>query len=246
MGVFRNFGKRLACAVGCTAVLVAAPQARPSFDCSKATTADEKAICANPVLADIDVLIAEAYRGYEPRFQPKKRIARQLLKERGACGGDHACIAAVLSSTYDTYITGHDRELKVEPWVRSYATGMIGRKAAALARETDGIERALPESPGQCARTRINKVITRFGEPLDSPGMDDRIIIRYENGGHQMSYSNEGLRDIQVGHEAIICLMRIPHDCPEGDERGRYYYTLDLETYRQWTMPDSSHFCGGA
>lgn len=246
MRVFRNFGKRLACAVGCTAVLVAAPQARPSFDCSKATTADEKAICANPVLADIDVLIAEAYRGYEPRFQQKKRIARQLLEDRGACGSDAACIAAVLSNSYDTYISGRDGELEAEPWVRSYATGMIGRKAAALARDPRGVATALPEKPGQCARTRIDKVSTRFGEPLNFSNRDDGIVIGYENGGHQVSYSREGLRDILAGHEVVICLMSIPRDCPEGDERGRIYYTLDIETFTEWTMPDSSHFCGGA
>jgi uncharacterized protein len=246
MSVFTTFGKRLACAVCFTAVFMTAPQARPSFDCSKATTADEKAICADPVLADIDVLIAEAYRGYEPRFQPKKRIARQLLKDRGACGGEPACIAAVLSSTYSTYLSGYDAELKAEPWVRSYATGMIGRKAAALARAPRGAERPLPEMPGQCARTRIDKVTTRFGEPLNFENRGDGIVISYENGGHQVSYSREGLRDIQVGHEAVICLMRIPRDCPEGDERGRMYYTLDLETFTQWTLPDSAHFCGGA
>lgn len=43
-------------------VATAQPQSKPSFDCAKATTSVEKAICSNPLLGKLDVALAENYK----------------------------------------------------------------------------------------------------------------------------------------------------------------------------------------
>lgn len=49
----------------------------PSFDCAKASLPAEKAICADPQLSAIDLLVAKAYKGFEPAFGgDKRKIAR--------------------------------------------------------------------------------------------------------------------------------------------------------------------------
>lgn len=59
----------------------------PSFDCHKATFADEKAICASPQLSEIDLLVNEAYRGFKPAYGGDKRtIAHEFARDRRACG----------------------------------------------------------------------------------------------------------------------------------------------------------------
>jgi uncharacterized protein YecT (DUF1311 family) len=69
---------------------------RPSFDCAKAETATEKAICADGRLAQLDRAIAAAFR------QIKKDLAtitdeiddeqKLFLTERDKCGSDVACL----------------------------------------------------------------------------------------------------------------------------------------------------------
>jgi len=66
-----------------------------SFDCSKATTAVEQMICANPVLARLDERLAAAYasaRAESPRPDVLRNEQRQwLLDVRDRCG-DLACL----------------------------------------------------------------------------------------------------------------------------------------------------------
>lgn len=44
------------------AQVTAQSQSKPSFDCAKATTSIEKAICSNPLLGKLDVALAENYK----------------------------------------------------------------------------------------------------------------------------------------------------------------------------------------
>jgi uncharacterized protein len=69
-----------------------------SFDCTKAKTADEIAICRTQILSDLDTQMATLYgvRMQIPMLMGAKGAAqdeqRTFLAERGACGGDVACI----------------------------------------------------------------------------------------------------------------------------------------------------------
>ncbi|MBK4714197.1 hypothetical protein J0B02_10750 [Enterobacteriaceae bacterium YMB-R22] len=70
-----------------------------SFDCAKAKTADEKAICAHLSLNDKDVEMATKYRFLTGLFAMGGRGAMQdeqqaWLEKRRACGGNIRCLGA--------------------------------------------------------------------------------------------------------------------------------------------------------
>jgi uncharacterized protein len=217
--------------------------AGPSFDCAKATLADEKAICADPALAAMDLEIADAYKNFEPAFDTdKKTIARALIADRHACGDDRACIAAVLVNALDTYGGG-------QRWAETYAEALIGKKALDTAADAPkDAEQPIPTKVGDCALTHITNLTTRFGEgPLSQASPDAGSLVEFANGGVGVSYDRDlGLFSSQVGDAAAICLMSIPRDCPKDDKRGREYYGVDLVLKGTWVLPDSQHGCGGA
>lgn len=96
-------GRRLIGVIGAVCTLTAPVTAaeRPSFDCSKAASASEHAICANDRLARLDRAIADAF--VELRRNPD--LAEELPKEqtaflarRDACGADTLCLAREMES----------------------------------------------------------------------------------------------------------------------------------------------------
>lgn len=214
----------------------------PSFDCRKASQPDEKAICADPQLSAMDVLIADAYKKFEPAFGgDKKQMARALIAERQACASDATCIAFAQYDALQTFGV-------MPSWVEAYAEALIGRKALEAGKQAPkGVDQPMPEKVGQCAVTRIAELTTRFGEPLQSASDDAGSAVGFSNGGGMVSYDRDaGLVGSNVGDRAAVCLLSIPRDCPPGDERGRFYYGVDLDTGTSWTLPDSQHMCGGA
>jgi uncharacterized protein len=73
------------------------PSKAASFDCSKAKTRDEKAICANPQLNDADVEMSVLYTQLKPLLGMGARGDLEdeqaaWLKRRAGCGGDRACL----------------------------------------------------------------------------------------------------------------------------------------------------------
>ncbi len=219
----------------------AAPDPRPSFDCAKASSPDEQAICANPYLARLDVLMSEAYGAFTPEFGDKRTIGKWLLQDRSACGADEACIAAVQVNAIDTYGG-------TAAWAKSYADGLIGAKAAAFADEVSHrLDQPLPRGMADCAITHIAELTTRFGDPLEGADSGAGVALHFTNDGWEISYDMvDALYDAKVGDPVIVCLAWVPRDCPKDDTRGRVYYSLDARTGRAWSMPDSQHNCGGA
>ncbi|BEL94192.1 hypothetical protein SM14BL09_13450 [Serratia marcescens] len=68
-----------------------------SFDCAKAASRDEQAICANRTLNDLDVQMATQYQLLRGLFAMGARGAMQdgqqaWLAKRQRCGGDTACL----------------------------------------------------------------------------------------------------------------------------------------------------------
>jgi uncharacterized protein len=223
------------------AAVRAAPSPGPSFDCSRAASADERAICANPYLSRIDVLMSKAYARFTPEFGNKQAIGKRLLADRHACGSDAACIAAVQVNALETYG-------KAVSWAESYVDALIGAKAATFA---DSVphdrDQAVPRKIGDCAMTHIARLTTRFGAPLAGASPDAGTAIGYTNQGWGVSYDLvTGAYDAKVGDPVVMCLVSIPRDCPKGDVRGRVYYALDARTGGTWSLPDSQHSCGGA
>jgi uncharacterized protein YecT (DUF1311 family) len=56
---------------------VFAQQAKPSFDCAKASTSAEKSICSDPALAEADIAIAQSYASALKRLDAPARKALQ-------------------------------------------------------------------------------------------------------------------------------------------------------------------------
>jgi uncharacterized protein len=226
-------------------VLGAAPARAdgPSFDCAKASLPAEKAICADPQLSAIDLLVSKAFKGFEPAFGgDKRKIARGLIADRNACKSDTACIVSAQNNALQTYGNAPS-------WVQDYNIALIGKKALeAASRNPGGTDQPLPSAIGQCASTHIKTLTARLGDdPLETASPEAGSAATFTNGGTAVSYDREpGLAASKVGDVAIMCLISIPRDCPEGDDRGRLYYGIDLAIKGSWALPDSQHLCGGA
>jgi len=79
----------------------AAAAERPSFDCTKAASATEKAICGNDRLARLDRAIAQAFRALRSDPNLAERLAEEqaaFLKKRDACNSDTGCLAREMES----------------------------------------------------------------------------------------------------------------------------------------------------
>ena len=73
---------------------------RPSFDCDKAATLSEKAICASEALARLDREIAALYRERRTRVplgRLLETVQRQWLELRDRCGADATCLEKEMS-----------------------------------------------------------------------------------------------------------------------------------------------------
>ncbi|NVZ69293.1 lysozyme inhibitor LprI family protein [Pseudomonas costantinii] len=98
------FVKKRPSLIGIVGVLlsIGSPAWAASFDCKKATTPVEKALCGNVELSRLDTLLDEHYRRALGKLQGVPREAlrndqRAWLKTRNACGSDINCLQPVLS-----------------------------------------------------------------------------------------------------------------------------------------------------
>jgi TonB family protein len=76
---------------------------RPSFDCGRASTPTEQAVCASPELSAMDARMAAAYRerlqAAPGQSDDVKQAQRAFIREREArCAGDARCIKGMMSS----------------------------------------------------------------------------------------------------------------------------------------------------
>ena len=76
--------------------------AAQSFDCRRAVTPDEIAICSNPLLGELDEIMADFYRrlrhytkNYDNAMGLQAQLrdeARTFLRLRATCGTDEQCL----------------------------------------------------------------------------------------------------------------------------------------------------------
>ena len=76
------------------------PAGKAGFDCSKASAADEVAVCSNPQLGQLDIEMARLYRLVRSCALMGGRAAyhddqSDWLDKRKACGSNMACIKAL-------------------------------------------------------------------------------------------------------------------------------------------------------
>lgn len=85
----------------CGLTILASPAGAASFNCGKAATPDEIAICRTTVLSELDVRMATLFgvRMQIPMLMGARGAAqdeqRAFLQSRAACGASVSCIEAV-------------------------------------------------------------------------------------------------------------------------------------------------------
>jgi len=220
-------------------------QARPSFDCRAARSSDERAICADARLAELDRAVALAYEQASASNSgagSPRGFAKDDLAARHACGADRLCILDQQANDIDAFAS-FGSHVPVPPWVGDYRLTLFKAEGK---RPTRG----LPRRVAQCTITKIASIGSRLGGVLKKPASESDSsgsLVQFANGGLQVSYSYvAALGKSRVGDEVLVCLVSLPKDCPPGDDRGKTYSATNLRTKGSWILPDSQHICGGA
>ena len=212
-------------------------QQGPSFDCRRASRAEEIAICQSPDLSAADRLIAQAFAKL-PSDAPGRRLVRVNDIFREDCGADPVCILGLQLNSLD--VLDGDAPPPPVAQLQARLQQMIaqgsGRKWSAR----------LPTVVGQCQTTAIIDISDRFSNDIGA-APDAGSAVTFRNGGANVSYDKVGavLRS-RVGDAVNFCLSSIPKNCPAGDDRGRFYTVQNMRSGESWTLPDSQHMCGGA
>lgn len=226
-------------------LLIALPASAqsPSFDCAKARLPDEKAICADEKLAQLDASIAAGLKevgGDQAKYAREDAIAG--LTDRHTCGSNKVCILDNQANLIST-LADYGAKISLPAWIGPYRLTLLSESGAQFVN-------GLPTKVGACTKTTIGKITTRFGDPLKPLGpneFDSGSAVEYADDGFQTSYSyNAALEASALGDEVVLCLVSIPRNCPAGDDRGKVYSATNLRTKGSWIMPDSQHTCGGA
>ncbi len=220
-----------------------AEAAGPSFDCAKASTPDERAICAHPRLAELDQATSRAFaQGSHKSKEEARKIALESLAARRACGTNPLCILDQQVRALEEY-SDLGSAVPVPPWVGEYRYEIF--KAGHVLRASE-----LPQRVGQCTITEISRIETRFGGALKQPESEldqSGSAVNYADQGYQVSYNFiPALADSRVGDRVLLCLASVPKNCPPNDNRGRMYSATNLRTLGSWLLPDAQHSCGGA
>ena len=106
---------------------------------------------------------------------------------------------------------------------------------------------ALPIKVGTCDVTRVASMEHRLQDGSNHFAPGSGTAIKLGDQGYLVSYDELPIAsDWRRGDPIMLCLARIPVNCPTGDVRGRWYTATNLRTMGSLTMPDAEHGCGGA
>lgn len=200
---------------------------KPSFDCAKAKSATETAICADGDLASLEVSMVTAYRSALDRLPSAERSDFRRQHAEWFKSYQDSCNAQARTGLKDCIsksLSDHTRDLQASQ------------------------VNTLPTLVGQCTATTVSRIGTRLTEGVNGPDIPGSgSLISYADGGSQVSYETiPGIENSQVGDKVLLCLVSIPKSCPPGDNRGKVYSARNLRTSAAWRLPDSQHDCGGA
>lgn len=191
-----------------------------SFNCAKAASPTELAICSSPALSALDAQLGAAWAQRVARDPGLRPIERGWIAVRDVgCGKDVRCLTRMTRARL--------------AWLKSGAP----------------MPTALPRTPGTCSASRIKAVGYRLGDGIglvgDSEGSGSMVVEA--NGAQEVFYDQiPDMDHSRAGDAALVCLIDLPHDCPPGDVRGKVYGVANLRTGGAWSGPDSEHLCGGA
>ena len=203
------------------------------FDCNKAATLVENAICSDDELSTLDESMVAAYRdalsNHAEATKQIKDSQRVWLKKRNTCK-DTACLKKAYSQRLD--------ELQNQP--------------------AQNKSNQLPKKVGQCADMAIQDKVTRFEGAVagESGGevnvqLSDNLGLYLLNvaglsGSANLDKYMYATSDFAKGDKVKVCLIELPTDCPKGDDRGKIYKVTNYKNKKSFTGVDSWHSCGGA
>lgn len=72
------------------------------------------------------------------------------------------------------------------------------------------------------------------------------IEIPYLSEGENADAYMYNTDDFKIGDQINVCLVSIPSECPEGDDRGKIYEVTNYKNAKRFTGVDAWHSCGGA
>lgn len=199
------------------------PESATSFDCARASTNVERMICGDVSLAIMDGELGDYYQ----------------IIWRQADGAERSRLGRSQLAWLDLRDACHDRQCIVRAYEKRLATleKLLEARRQQLHSRMSRI--------GQCQETRIVGVGPRLQLVEGEPPQGTSVI--FHNAVRQVSYDPiPGIWESRVGDLARVCLVSVPSRCPVGDDRGRVYRATNLRTGARWTLPDSSHACGGA
>jgi len=212
------------------AALLAAPAATgsPSFDCARAGTPTEHAICAAPILAELDSALAAAYAAArsgvsEARRQEVQATQRAWLAQRDACGGDRDCLERLMRARLVTLAGVVPRA--VAPSFDCGRAGTATEHAICASPRLAGLDAAIAgayaaarSGASEAARDRIrSEQVAWLARRNECGGEMACLAARMEarladlRGGRVAAVSREGISGIYCmneGRDALVVEVR--------------------------------------
>jgi uncharacterized protein len=201
------------------------------FNCAKARSVDEKAVCKDARLSKLDALLNRRFQERkvsDPDTEDLVHRMRNFLADRKDCRGGGPCILATYIAALWEISGDRDADL--------------GGVSAIMISKGKPASSAVPTAIGHCAATEVDLVHSRL-EGHD-PEFEMGIGVDYANGGYGVSYSREEpVSRSKTGDSVIMCLIEIGRDC-RPDSGGRVFLTTNMRTRGSWILPDAQHQCG--
>lgn len=205
-----------------------------SFDCKKAATKVEKAICDNKELSGLDDEMAATYKLAltKGNVSTIKSAQKDWLQTRNSCATNNSGMNANINECIK----------------EQYNTRLSDLKFLAY----------LPQKLKTCTDLSIDKKLTRFdGATPGEVGGEVFVVMQHQIGFFVTSVA--GLpkdanadkymfdtKDFAKGDKVEVCLTGIPHDCPPGDDRGKDYSITNYKNKKSFSGTPDWHSCGGA
>jgi uncharacterized protein YecT (DUF1311 family) len=220
--------------IGVALLVISSQLQATSFDCAKASTLVESAICSDPELSSLDDSLAALYTQtlrHSSSISQVKDSQRDWLKKRNQCKSEQC-----LKIAYQKRL----KELRTPTATRTAKT------TALLVR------------PGDCVDTQIVGKNTRFegATPGEEGGeisvsLANNVSLYLSALPHLSQDINPNAymartMDFAEGDTVRLCLVSLPEDCPPGDDRGKIYSVTNLKNQMSFTGVDAWHSCGGA
>lgn len=203
-----------------------------SFDCAKATTFAEKAICADPVLSRLDEQLADAYRVAQKRAESRialRNAQREWLAKRRDPCRDAACLRAA----YEARIAALLDESTANPTTETLEINATNAREpyAAPAGDCDGFPRiAIGMAKGMCAGLVVGPTqadpTRRLRMPRSLLQLDARTWLVSDLGGWvgkrgavwRLRLDARGRATV----EPLLQGLQLPHTLARGPD-GRVY-----------------------